>query len=571
MFREHSTQLISAFTLLLSLSFNDPVLAQDAEKALAGDVAPQMRGVLKNSDIVLERLETVLNLTTAEEQEQYATLKDFVDVFLIGVDPQKPVSMDVLTGGEETSYRLNVPINGFNNFWKSNLQPLGIPVQGFAKQPGLYRLGGRRNDAFDGYMVYKAGQRADYATIIDDAKHLPAINGPDPTQNVQNLLQAGYDAAIQLQNRAEGVEPRHAYYAGEREEVLGRLKRDAEESASDFNLRKFAAGVQYDEIERIYAEAKNVIVGMSVAPNPAQATASLLLEPLAGTSLDKAIQEIGKNASRFAGIPAGENTAATGRINFPIDEFHKQNYLALSQKLRENEIEEMESLEGATNEQKEAGKKLLNGFFDRIDAGLQAGVIDGFVEMTKNPQGIYSVVGGIISPNAAEWVPVLETMPQTKDGPQVKTNTGNHAGVTYHELMLSKEKHPDFAELFGNERLLVGIGEKEIWYAAGPDAEQSLAQAIDQAAQAGEPNPTIVTFKGELLPGLRVLDRRLGESGFNKFRDLAIEAFQSGEGRVDMNLVKDGNAIKGETKLDQGVLRLVGKALASFSKENLAE
>jgi len=572
----HPPRIIQSLLLIAVFgSIASPALAQNAPTAkgdqLQPGVAPEIRGVLANSQLVIDRLETAMNLTTPNEKKQFQTLKDFIEVFLIGVDVNKPVRMDVLTSKNDTSYRLDVPVlnNKFQDFWKQNLVPLGIPVQGYAKEPGLFRLGGNAGAAFTGFMLYDPKQRAGYATIVEDAKQLPARTGPDPAAGVQDLLQANFDAALRLQNKAEGVDQRHAHFAKQKDKVLGKLKRDTDESASDFNLRKFAAGIQFDESERLYSEAKDVLFGAMVDPAKAQAKGTFRLEALPDTSLDKAVALLGQNPSRFAGIPRGEGAATTGRINFALDEFRQQHLVELNAKLRENEVEEVDENKDWSAEEKEAGKQFLNGFFDLIDEGLKAGVIDGFIEMTKGENNVYTVVGGLKSPDATKWVPVFAIMPKLHNGPAYKENVGEHADVTFHEITLTQEQHPDFVELFGDGRLLFGTSKTALWYAAGPNAEETLKKSIDQAAEEGQADPAFVSFRGELLPGLRILDRRLGTSGFDKFRNLALEAFKDGDGRTTIELVRNGNAIDGSLLLEKGILRLVGKALADFSAQNL--
>ena len=570
MFGTRLSRFVSA-SLFACLCFaaDRPVAAQLAE----GD-APEIRGVLVNSDAVLDRLQMVLGLTTPEEQKQHDTLKDFIEVFLIGVDRTKPVRLDVLTGGEETTSRLDVPIDQrpgeFANVWKLNLVPLGIPVREFVLQPGLYKLGGSPADAFTGFMIYDAKERGGYATIVEDAKFLPGKNAPAPPQGVQALLGAGFDAAVHLTNKPGGVDARHEHFAKEREKVLDKLKKDVDESASDFELRKFAAGVQFDQSQRIYAEAKDLLVGLKVSPQPAQATASVRLEPLPGTQLAGAVELLGTKASRFAGIPRGEGDATSGRVNFPFDEFRKKNFLALSQKIRETELEEIETEEDRTPEQKQATREFLTGLFDLLDEGIEAGILDGFLEMAKGDDGKYNVVGGLKSPDATKWVPVLSLIPKLNGGAGFKQEVGEHAGFAIHEIAFNKEEHPDFLELFGSERLLIATGPDALWYAAGPKADELLRQSIDQAASEGEPSPEVVSFRGELLPGLRILHRRLGSVGHEKIRNLAIQAFQEGGGRITAEVVRKGAAIDGELVLGTDLLRFIGKALADFSKENLA-
>ncbi|MGC1273017.1 MAG: hypothetical protein WBC44_04875 [Planctomycetaceae bacterium] len=562
---------------LVSAVAVQPVAAQEAARTPAGSLSaeatPDIRGVLVNSQAVLDRLATVIGLTTPNEQQQHAALKDFVDVFLFGVDVNKPVRMDIMTGGPESTYRLHVPVDNFKDFWQLNLEPLGIPVQRYPKPAYLYKLGGDANAAFSGFMLYDPKARGGYATIVEDSKQLPAPKGPVPTEGVQNLLDSGFDAALQLQNSTadpESIEQRHAHFAKERAKNLDQLKRDVDESVSDFNLRKFATQTQFAESERLYAESRNLVAGLTVASEKSSGSVKLHIEPLPKTSLAESVAILGQQPSRFSGIPRGENAATTGRIHFPLDNFRKQNLLSLLEKMRANELEEVDATEAGNADEKAADKAFINGVFDRVAEGLNQGVIDGFVEMTKGQDGIYSMVGAVKSADGTQWAPVLEILPNTSRHTNLKMNVAEHGGVKLHEIMIAKESHADFHALFGSGRLLLATGPDAIWYAAGPNADESLKQAIDQSAQPGQAEPQVVSFRGELLPWIRILDQRLGTSGRDKYRDMAIQAFQKNEGRLMINVERKGDAVDGEIAFDRGVLRFIGKALANFSAENLA-
>src|SRR5690606_3489991 len=120
-----------------------------------------------------------------------------------------------------------------------------------------------------------------------------------------------------------------------------------------------------------------------------------------------------------------------------------------------------------------------------------------------------------------------------------------HAGVALHEITLNAAERPEFVELFGSERLIVGTGPDTVWYAAGPAADERLRQAIDQASQEGQADPAFISFRGELLPGLRILDRRLGTSGRDDLRDMAIEALREGGGILGVELNQREGKVQG--------------------------
>lgn len=574
MFGIHCSRVCAVLTASLAIciagSVVTPTPAFSADKIF--EPAPTIRGVLRSSQLVLDRLKSVMSLTSAEDQKQYETLAQNIELFLIGVDRKKPVRVDVITLDDSTTYRLHAPIlpGKILEFSQFNLEPLGIPVQKFAKQPNTFRLGFRRNSSFDGYMLYDPNQRGGYATILEIPALFPVPKGPSPVQGVKKLLARDFDAALSLRNEAEGVEARHKRYAADKAEVLGELARRPNESAQDFELRKFAAGVQFEETERIYAEAKELIVGTAVGSDPTRARIEFELEALPGTPLAKSIEILGQKPSRFASIPIPKEATSSGRINFPLDQFRIDNFLAMSQKFRKTELSETEDIEGATKEQIAATKKFLNALFDRLDAGVKAGLIDGFMNMTKGEKGVYTVVGGVVSPEAKKWVPVLELATHLKNPPEFHKETGKVGEVTLHEIIFPEGQNPQFADLFGDRRLVIGIGNNTVWYAAGPEADTRLKAAIEASKKPGKVDSTVVSFHGELLPAFQILDQRRGEKGEPDIRARAIAAFTDDEGQMDLEISLKDERITGKIKIDSGVLRLIGASLAEFSREKLA-
>ncbi len=546
-----------------------------AQPQLPAGAAPEIRAVLTDSQRVLDRLKLVVGLTNAEEQKQYATLKDFVDVFLIGVDPAKPVRFDVQTDEAATRYRMFVPVEPgkFTDFWKLNLVPLGIPVHSYPKVPGLFQLGGQPTDAFTGFMRYDPKDRNGYAVIAEKIEDLPADARP-PLETVKNLLGLGYDVAAELTNTPGNEAARLAHFQSQKTKTLGQLQRDAAESASDFEARRYMAELQFDQTGRVYAEAQKLFLGSKLDPKTSVASGAMTIDALPGTSLAAAIDAFGKTPSRFAGMPRDEQASSSGRINYPLDKFQRDQFLELMKRVRAAELEDMAAAKDATAEQKTAGAAFINALFDRLDEGLAAVPIDGFVEITRGDKaagGKLTMVGGLLSPDGKKWDDVIELLPKTRRASNLKMNTGEHAGVSLHELTLTKEEHPGWYEIFGGGTLLAGTSKDAIWYAAGPNADAALKKAIDEAAQPGQPTDAVIAFRGELAPWTRILDAQLGTELLRDIWSKARDSFSEGVGVVTVNMTRTATGLESLLAIDRGVLRVIGKELTKFSKENLAE
>ena len=82
----------------------------------AQDYVPRISSTLKTSNEAIADLEWVLNLTSPEERKQWPTLKDYLDIFLIGVDPARPLRSDVIMGAKVDRYIMSIPIADFREF-----------------------------------------------------------------------------------------------------------------------------------------------------------------------------------------------------------------------------------------------------------------------------------------------------------------------------------------------------------------------------------------------------------------------------------------------------------------------
>ena len=96
------------------------------------------------------------------------------------------------------------------------------------------------------------------------------------------------------------------------------------------------------------------------------------------------------------------------------DEFRKKNFLALSQKVRDNQLAKAAAKEGATPEQKEAGQQFINGMFDRIDEVSGAMLRDASLDI-YNAAGLSAATRAMAAYLAANGFAKLEDRAKTCD------------------------------------------------------------------------------------------------------------------------------------------------------------
>ncbi len=155
----------SAFILAASLaaagvaSLSPSVRAADqppAASAASQGTAPSATVYVASSDDLMTDIKYLLMLTDTNEQKQWKVLKDYLDVFLIGVDPKLPTRVDVIFDQKANRMVWSIPVSNFPNFRKNNLAAILTPRIREMGGPGWWKLGSGKPADFNGWMQYTA-------------------------------------------------------------------------------------------------------------------------------------------------------------------------------------------------------------------------------------------------------------------------------------------------------------------------------------------------------------------------------------------------------------------------------
>ena len=106
-----SVAVLSGLFVLTVLAGHAATPAVADEKA-----APTAFVMLPGSDDLMVDAHYLLDLTSPAEQKQWKILKDYFDVFLIGVDPKQPTRVGVVFGEKADRYLWSVPVANFAKF-----------------------------------------------------------------------------------------------------------------------------------------------------------------------------------------------------------------------------------------------------------------------------------------------------------------------------------------------------------------------------------------------------------------------------------------------------------------------
>ncbi|MEO1998139.1 MAG: hypothetical protein ABGZ17_23085 [Planctomycetaceae bacterium] len=554
-------------TLIVRLGLIAVLICGVCRPVAAEDATPKVSIVLAGGDALTDDLSFVLGLTSKQEQKQLPVLLDYLEIFQIGIDGKKPICIDLLIVNKTVRIMSSFPVTDLKDF-KENLDSFGIAVK--RKRSSLYQL----SDAYDGFMRYQ--KRNSYASISEELTDVPVSLG-DPRKPVQSFLDKGIDLGVQIVNPADQQDQRRSAFQGLRKEITAGVKSKPKEAAEDFALRKLVTEHQMAEVQRFFVESAKVSLGWTTDDQAKLGRGELSLAAIPETSLAASIALLGQQPSHFANIADPEKRILGGRLHHPLDSGRQQRLGELFEQMRGRFHAKIKNYK-ATDAQKVATDTLVDNVMDMLAANAKAGLMDAFVHVIEPADNQRTIVGGVRVTDGTCWDAIVKLLPTTVVDVDVETDVAMHGDIKIHKLTLTKntQAYQDF--LGTDPALYVGACKDVVWYAAGANAVDQLKQAITAVAEPAEQDQVedtpFFSFDIRILPWLRLRQERVGDqadSGNAELRKLAMEAFSAGDDLVSMELSRAGDDIAGRMQVATGILRLAGKLVAQFSKENLDE
>jgi hypothetical protein len=258
-----------------------------------------------------------------------------------------------------------------------------------------------------------------------------------------------------------------------------------------------------------------------------------------------------------------------------------------------------------SSDQKQVDRDLTDVIFDVIDGVCAAGTFNGVWRVWSNGDGTLTLLFGTKVANGAAIAQLLAKLEARGGGANVQLKVDTVDDVEIHKLSVGDQKK-EYPELLGADGTFhVATSAGAVWLASGNQGLERLKVAIGEAKMAGPKPGPAGDLQAQLLPLIEVLDKvrarqqpapapaqpaRAGDKkaaskkaeGDNKvkaqgmladlkLRKLALEAFKQGNDTLSLSLVRKDNEVELSLKLDEGIVRFVGKALSKFVKDNLAD
>ncbi len=552
---------------------------------------------------LLGDLEWIVSELAGEKRVWTDTLLPTAEVFLMGVDVERPVGTDIVfdrAGGQRRQFQ--IPLSDLRDFRTENLEP--IDIQSRRQTPDYYKLNSP-SLSYDGWMRIVDN----YASISKQEADVPP-GMPSPRKAFDALLgKSDYDAAVSATNDNEGMADRTEAFREFRENMLAGISRRPTETPEAFELRRQLAHHQVERFERLFVQGQSLVAGWITDADKGEARGEAFLSGLPGTELAQAISKFGATASYFAAVPTTDDYVVHGRVNIPIDpqlqnqadEFYK--LVAPVWKQRINGDDDLSA------EQKTARGMICDLGLEMLNEGRVLGAIDGCLEITPTANGKHILLFGIRTADGTKAIEILKQIPAALGDLALEQNVETLGEVAVHRLRFTGEVPAALLKFYGNDQeLYVATHKDAVWIVAGegslPKFKETLALLADSKS---EPTGDVIVGQVRLGPMLKHLDEVAVESGFSveKFlgrpllptatsetgsgngdgrssrrpaqslanidwRSIALPVLQGAEkDRFSLHVQQKDGVIRSDMHVEIGVLKAAGKVIAKVADEHL--
>ena len=542
-----------------------------------------------------------LSPTPSLAKQWTATLEELLDSFAEGLDPAKPIRMD-LVFGKEMSYEVHFPIkklDGGGGFIP-NISGFGYNVKKVQPAGDLYAVteaGRGAQNKKPTYMRYVNG----YASFAATQARVPAtLPHPitDKATGVQDLLGKGYDIVGFLKNSdaPADIAARKANFEALRKQLEAGLTARRNEDKNEFALRKLSLTQNLSEAERFLVETQELLVGWTTSTGTKESAgkgrAEFSLSALPNTDLAKSAQGLGAKPSYFANVKLAENASVSGKINFAIDSLratHLKEFYKSVRPVLEAKIDQRVTLKEA--DQKKAVKEAAGLLLDLLTDTVELGTADLFMDLHSSDNGKHTLICGARTADGKKVDEIIKLLPKINAGREVKLDIQKIGDdVSLHTVAVPQRRQEAFHKLFDGEDLIyVATSKDAVWGAAGANAVEELKAAITQAAAAppAETDPRVAYFTSHAVrmaelfdivkPEPQPMDESLSkdeqarirqqQKDLEKYRKLGADATANCDAVFSGEIKKNGDKVEGSMDVSECVLRFVGSVIADFAKD----
>lgn len=573
-------RLMMAAVLMTGLLTGPRLSAQDTalEKTTAETekpVYPVLSINVASVDHLFGRMNLVFDLIGRPELSDLvgAKLADFRD--LKGLDRTRPLGLMLYLNDAAFLQPVPVaylPVKDIGEL-KQTASTVRLQINDVPGEENRYELIPQRGGTQQGVHM------KDYLFITQSALNLEQ-NFADPVE-AQADLSRRYDIAITINLTHLPEAARNLLTTTLRASTQSAMQQRDDEPVGAYEFRRAQAEGNLQFLESLLKDGEEVTIGLKVDPDQKIGAVEFVIKAQANSGFSKELAESAGKPSYFAAA-LDETIPLNVSLSQNLNELQRKQTKKL---LGIGEQEVNRGLAGLPREAKpEDIPKLesIRGLFDAVEATIENGHLDAFVQFFGNPKEKFVLVGGIRVAKAeafgAGLTDVLTRARQSATDVDIELSVASYQDAVFHRLTGHKVQKND-QRLYGDKpSLLLGTDRNVLWFAVGGENSMTMlksvmdkvaaGQAAPAAAQGVQPTPFQFVLHLDHFIGLRADEFEQNKEA-KRNSEMAKEAFTnagSDELRIDVKPIENGFRMR--LQLQQGYLRLLGLAIARAVDRN---
>lgn len=486
---------------------------------------------------------------------------------LAGLDKDKPLGAVLLSDGSEdfTIYGF-LPTSDLKQLMElmKNLMPGESPKVA----NGVYEISAGMESVY-------VTQKDNWAYVAQKKETFDAVS-KDPAALLGNMPK-NYLLALRATVRNIPESVREKGLAGFQTLMQMSMQRNPEESDVQYAARAAMMKQNADQIERLSKELDEVMLGINLDRqlNSTYLDLELLAKP--GTKLAAQLAANKPGKSDFTGLKIpGAALTANGTVAITDDDVARAK--SSLEVIRTSTQEELKN-QKLDKERLDLATEVLNELVDVAVKTIDLKKTDYGMSLVLEPNGV-TIVAGIIAADCAKLEAAIEKLlaEDVKDK-VLKLKTETYQGVRFHTYTYSASESTSSGlgisdlfrgwpyEIFGRPlmvddtlNVVIGIGDKKAFIAAGRDAAKTLKEAIDRSqSQAGKEIPASEI----VLSGLKIakfVSRIADDEHVKAVADKMAEALEQSAGKDHLTIVTQAiaNGCRIRLEIEEGILKSLG-------------
>ena len=519
-----------------------------SSELLAQQAAPQQKPVLIVSfasvDSLVGDASHLAELVGFDENSLQMVLS-----FLNGIDKTRPfgavLNLEVIVPAP----LIFIPVEDFKAALATVEVFLGKPEDA---GNGVWEISGPNEQTL---YVKEQGGWAFVALSADALQMVPE----NPVTMLEGLEQK-YDIAIRgnIQNIAPAI--RQMAIAKLQESVQAPLEliEDGDERDQQRQISEDSIG----QLETVFNELESFTMGFNIDPDTEQVSFDVGIMAVEGTKMAEKMSAMEETTSDFSGFLLPE-AAATFHVVSLIADDDKNQFVAMVDSYRKRALSELDDDTSLPDKDTRDGvKEVMNILFDVVLSTIRGGRLNVGGALLLGQESLTLTAGGFVADGSqldSGFRKLIEMAMDQTEVQEVKFDVETYEGVRFHTFQMPVLDEEARAVLGDHVEVVVGIGEKSGYIAAGADNLNLIKRVIESSAAKSQEK--VIPFQGQISLGS--IANFVASVNDNPAAALFASAFEDAEGndRITIQNIPEPRGSISRIIVDESIIKAIGVTL----------